>query len=71
MALVEGMKEEVQQLGFTWENMGRNKIAVQGIPVDGTQENAQYLLKNYLSNTRIMQKLKPVIAINTELLLKA
>ena len=72
MALVEGMKEEVQQLGFTWENMGRNKIAIQGIPVDGIQENAQYLFEELLSNTRIMQKLKPVIAINLlELLLKA
>ena len=48
MALVEGMKEEVQQLGFAWESMGSNKIAIQGIPADGTQENAQHLFEEFL-----------------------
>ena len=42
MALVEGMKEEVQQLGFAWESMGRNKIVIQGIPTDGTQEMSSF-----------------------------
>ena len=48
IALVEGMKEEVQQLGFYWERMGSNKIAIQGIPTDGTQENAQHLFEELL-----------------------
>ena len=58
MALVEGMKEEVQQLGFTWENMGRNKIAIQGIPVDGTQENAQYLFEELLEQYKNYAKVE-------------
>jgi len=57
MALVEGMKEEVQQLGFAWESMGSNKIAIQGIPADGTQENAQHLfeelLEQYKNNAKV------------------
>ena len=57
MALIEGMKEEVQQLGFAWEKMGSNKIAIQGIPADGTQENAQHLfedlLEQYKNNAKV------------------
>lgn len=48
MALIEGMKKEIQQLGFSWESMGTNKIAIQGIPADGTQENAQHLFEDFL-----------------------
>lgn len=57
MALIQGMKEEVQQLGFVWENIGSNKIAIQGIPADGSQENAQHLfedlLEQYKNNAKI------------------
>ena len=58
MALIEGMKEEIQQLGFTWENMGRNKIAIQGIPADGTQENAQHLFEELLEQYKNNAKLE-------------
>ena len=57
MALMEGMKEEVQKLGFAWKKMGSNKIAIQGIPGDGTKENAQHLfedlLEQYKNNAKI------------------
>ena len=58
MALLEGMKEEVQQLGFTWEIMGRNKIAIQGIPADGTQENAQQLFEELLEQYKNYAKVE-------------
>ena len=60
MALIEGMKVEIEQLGFSWEKMSSNKIAIQGIPADGTQENAQHLfedlLEQYKNNAKIETK---------------
>ena len=60
MALIEGMKVEIEQLGFSWEKMSSNKIAIQGIPADGTQENAQHLfedlLEQYKNNAKIQTK---------------
>ena len=57
MALMEEMKEEVQKLGFAWKNMGSNKIAIQGIPTNGKQENAQHLfedlLEQYKNNAKV------------------
>ena len=60
MTLIEGMKQEIEQLGFSWEKMSINKIAIQGIPADGTQENAQHLfedlLEQYKNNAKIETK---------------
>ena len=38
--------------------MGRNKIAIQGIPVDGTQENAQYLFEELLEQYKNYAKVE-------------
>ena len=70
LALAEEIKKETHQLGFVWETMGGNKIVIQGIPSEGTQEHAQHLfedlIEQYKNNAQLtnnnMDKLAAALA---------
>ena len=39
MSLIHEIKDEIQELGFLWEVMGKNKIVIQGIPQNAIEED--------------------------------
>ena len=48
MSLIHEIKDEIQELGFLWEVMGKNKIVIQGIPQNAIEEDTQVIFEEFL-----------------------